>query len=107
MKKFKFILVLSCCLALLSFTRDKKITPDCKCKGIPLYGSVRVVDAFPDFRVRVVDSFEDIRVMKIEHFSKTCGEWYFVDGHSDFTIMYVDSFEDFKVRFVDYFPAGI
>ena len=81
------------------------ITDGCKCKDIPLFGYVRVVDSFEDFTVRVVDSFEDLDVDTNIRIPDTCGEWVFVKSHEDFTIRYVDSFEDFTIRFVNDFPG--
>ena len=78
---------------------------DCKCKNIPLYGRVRVVDIGEDFRVRVVDIGEDLQVQKVDIAPDQCGKWQFVDIGEDFKIRFVDIGEDFKIRFVDACPG--
>lgn len=70
----------------------------CSCKGIPLYGKVRVVDNFADFQVQVVETFPDLEVQKT-NFPDECGEWEFVETFGDFTIQYVETFPDFTIRF--------
>jgi len=100
MKTFMFLLLL-----LPLSTPYEPITDDCKCKGIPLYGKVRIVDAFEDFKVCVVDAFEDLDVDTNVANPTRCGEWEFVDAFEDFTIRYVDAFEDFSIRYVDAFPG--
>lgn len=102
MKNFYFILV---SLLLLSFTSDKPITPDCKCKDIPLYGRVQFVDAFEDFRIQFVDNFPDIKVKFVDYNPTKCGEWRIVTTFPDFKVKIVDQFPDFKVRQVDAFPG--
>ncbi|MEO0075644.1 MAG: hypothetical protein ABIK31_06010 [candidate division WOR-3 bacterium] len=81
------------------------IKPDCTCKGIKLWGRVRVVDSFENFRVRVVNDLQDFNVRKVDSQPYWCGEWQFVDSHEDFTIRFVDSHEDFTIKFVDSFPG--
>ena len=95
-------------LLLLPFNiQDKPVTDDCKCKGIPLYGEVMIVDSFADFEVRITDAFEDLTVDSTVTIPRHCGEWVFIKtGTPDFTIELVDSFEDFSIRF-EYGGAGI
>ena len=64
----------------------------CRCKDIPLYGRVRVVDHHADFLVRVVEHHADLHVKK-------------VSSHPDFTVRFVDSHEDFSIRLVDHHPG--
>ncbi len=89
---------------------DRNINPtfdkaNCTCKGIPLYGNVKVVESFADFDVKVVEAFPDIEVKVVEAFPDACGKWKFVDAFPDFTIRYVDAFPDFTVRYVEAFPG--
>ena len=64
----------------------------CTCKGIPLYGRVKVVQSMSaDFRVEVVSSFADLLVTKCTSPFR-CGEWEFVSSFPDFTISFVSSF---------------
>ena len=67
---------------------------DCTWNGIPLYGKVKIVNAFPDLKVKVVSVFPD-----------SCGKWQFVEHFEDFTIQFVDSFPDLKIQFVESFPG--
>lgn len=78
---------------------------ECQFKGIPLYGKVQIVDAFPDIKVQVVDAFPDIKVKWVDHFADECGKWEEVDVFPDFKIQYVDAFPDIKVKWVDHFPG--
>lgn len=93
-------------LLLASFTGgDNPITPECTCKSIPLYGKVKIVTQFPDFKVRVTESFPDLEVKVVDAFPDQCGEWQFVDDFPDFKIQFVNNFEDFSIKFVDAFPG--
>jgi hypothetical protein len=78
---------------------------DCKFRGKKLYGKVRVVTAFADFRVREVRAFEDLKVQKVTAFPDACGKWEFVTAHEDFTVEFVTAHEDFTVRYVTDFPG--
>lgn len=79
--------------------------PDCTCKGIRLYGKVKLVTSFPDLKIKPVTAFPDIRVQQVSAFPDRCGKWQFVDAFPDFTVQFVDSFPDLKVQFVDTFPG--
>ena len=92
----KLVLVV-CMFPLLS---GKPVT-ECKCKNIPLYGRVQVVEHHADFDVRIVSSHADIHVKKVASHPNNCGEWRFVNSHPDFTIRFVDSHEDFSIKYVD------
>lgn len=83
------------------------ITQDCSYKGIPLYGTVKIVkNGFADFNVKIVDSFADLNVKKVGTFANSCGEWKIIHkGNADFTVQFVNSFEDFKIKFVNAFPG--
>lgn len=78
---------------------------NCTFNGKPLYGRVKIVDGFADFKVEIVDDFPDIRVQLVESFPNECGRWEIVDDFPDFTIQIVDAFPDFKVEYVDSFPG--
>ncbi|MBN2160545.1 MAG: hypothetical protein JW807_14230 [Spirochaetes bacterium] len=81
------------------------ITDDCTCKGIKLYGKVKIVNSDADIRVQIVDSFPDLNVRLVNSFPYQCGEWKIVSAFPDFTIQIVNSFPDLKVKFVDAFPG--
>lgn len=77
----------------------------CICRGIKLYGKVKIVESFPNLKVKVVESFPDLKVKPVNSFPDDCGKWQFVESFPDFTIKYVDSFPDIKIKFVESFPG--
>jgi hypothetical protein len=77
----------------------------CSCKGKKLYGRVKVVTAFPDFKVKEVNSFPDLKVKVKTSFADKCGEWIFVESYPDFTVQFVESFPDFTIKYVESFPG--
>ena len=81
-----------------------KVT-DCRCNGVPLYGKVKIVNSFPDFKVKIVESFPDLKVRLVDSFPDSCGKWKIVDSFPDFTIQFVDSFPDFTIKMVESFPG--
>ena len=82
-----------------------RISDDGTCRGIRLWGRVKVVQAFPDLKVQVVGSFPDLRVQMVESFPNSLGKWQFVEYLPDFTIQFVNSFPDLKIQFVNSFPG--
>ena len=105
MKKFLTVLVALMTFAAMSSALASPITSDGYFNGIPLWGKVRVVTAFPDIKVQVVDAFPDIKVQKVTAFPDSLGKWQFVDSGEDFTIQYVTAFPDIKIKFVTAFPG--
>ena len=101
-KRCFFIVIIA--MVLMSFTKDSPIV-NCKCKGIPLYGRVKVVKHPADFDVKVVKFAADIDVKKVELLPTRCGEWQFVDISPDFTIRFVDTHANFSIRYVDTHPG--
>ena len=89
----------------LSFTADKPVNDDCTCKEIPLFGRVRVVSSYADFKVEVVTAFEDIKIDTTKTITNKCGQWQIVNDFPDFTVQFVNAFPDFKVRFVTAFEG--
>ncbi len=84
-------------------TFDKE---NCTCKGIPLYGKVKVMDnSFADFDVRITNGFPDLDVEVVKAFPNECGKWEFVEAFADFSVRFVEGFEDFTIRFVEGFPG--
>jgi hypothetical protein len=83
----------------------KKISKVCNFKGKKLYGKVKLVKSFPNFKVKQVTSFPDLKVKKVTSFPNKCGKWKFVDNFPDFTVKWVNSFEDFSIEYVDSFPG--
>ena len=78
---------------------------NCTCKGIPLMGKVKIVNAFPDFKVKIVNAFPDLKVKTVTAFPDKCGKWQFVESFPDFTIQFVEAFPDFTIQFVENFPG--
>ena len=78
---------------------------DCMCKGQTLYGKVKVVRNFADFKVKHVSNFPDLKVKRVKNFPDRCGEWQFVDNFPDFTVQFVDNFPDFTIQYVNSFPG--
>ena len=70
MKKLLLALLLCPTLAMAS----SKIT-NCEFNGVPLYGKVKVVESFPDFKVKIVNSFPDLKVKSVSSFPDKCGRW--------------------------------
>ena len=60
----------------------EEIAEDCTFGGVPLYGNVRIVEHFGDFKVRKVEHFGDLKV-KYSPFGTDCGEWRLVDVGED------------------------
>ena len=40
-----------------------------------LYGKVKVVSSFPDYKVKIVESFADLHVKLVESFPDAPGKW--------------------------------
>lgn len=70
-----------------------------------IYGKIKFVDAFPDYKVQVLDSFADLDVKIVDAFPDGPGKWQIVDAFPDFKIQIVDAFPDFKIRYVSSFPG--
>lgn len=104
MKKLLFLILV------LIFTSANSVfassvSSNCTYKGVPLYGKVKIVDSFEDFRVRRVSAFEDLRVKEVTSFPNSCGRWQYVEFFPDFRVKFVDAFEDFTIKFVDSFEG--
>lgn len=81
------------------------VTSDGYCKGIKLWGKVKVVNNFADLKVQVVQSFPDLKVKIVDAFPDSLGKWQFVEYGEDLTIEFVESFPDIKIKFVGAFPG--
>ena len=78
---------------------------DCSFGGKKMFGKVKIVESFPDFKVKTAESFADLHVKTVSSFPDSCGKWRYVDSFPNFTIKFVDSFPDFTIKFVDSFPG--
>ena len=97
---------LICCLVLALlpvFAAREPIDSDsCSCKGIPLYGRVKIVTEYPDFRIKVTDDYPDIVVQIVDRYSSdNCCMWKIVEDYPDFTVQFVEDYPDFTVAFSD------
>ncbi|MBP3546223.1 MAG: hypothetical protein J6K16_03715 [Alphaproteobacteria bacterium] len=101
MKKIMFAL----CFILCSNNAFGQVNASCTYNGIPLYGKVKVVENFEDFKVKVVNNFEDLKVKSVNHFPNSCGQWQFVNNFEDFKVKFVNNFEDFSIKFVNNFEG--
>ncbi len=105
MKKITISLLLILTLSLGVAFAKNDVTPNCRYKGVPLYGKVRIVKSFADIKVQYVESFPDLKVQYVTNFPAQCGEWQIVDNFEDFTIEIVDRFADIQVKKVNHFPG--
>jgi hypothetical protein len=97
----KLLLFIFLLLPIMAAKNANEPIEDCKCKGIKLYGTVKIVESHEDLEVRIVESHEDLEVRIVDFQPTECGQWRIVDSHEDFCIRIVDSHEDLSVRFVD------
>ncbi len=70
-----------------------------------IYGKIKLVDHFPDYKVKIVDHFADLHVKLVDHFPDRAGKWKLVDHFPDYKIKIVDHFPDFTIKYVDHFPG--
>ena len=70
-----------------------------------IYGKIKIVDSFPDYKVKVVSSFADLHVKLVSAFPDGPGKWQIVESFPDFKIQFVKSFPDFTIKFVESFPG--
>ena len=47
-----------------------------------IYGRIRFVTSFPDYKVKVVDSFADLHVQVVDSFPDKPGRWQMVESRS-------------------------
>lgn len=82
-----------------------RVGKSCHFHGKRLWGKVKVVKSFPDFKVKVVRSFPDLKVKWVSSFPSKCGLWKRVKSFPDFKIKFVTSFPDFTIKVVTSFPG--
>ena len=104
------------CLVTLSDQQPKKTSggwvinkSDCTIskdgKTYRLYGKVKIVDNFEDFKVKIVDNFEDVKIHIVDNFENSCGKVKIVNNFEDVKVKIVDNFEDIKVKIVTNFEG--
>lgn len=71
----------------------------CTVNGKQLYGKVKVVEHFADYKVQVVRYNAELNVDTTRNYPSQCGEWKFVGHFEDFSIQFVQSSPDFTISF--------
>lgn len=87
-------------LTVLSIRASERNKPD----PASIYGRIKIVDSFPDFKVKAVNSFPDVKVKIVKSFPGP-GKWQIVDSFPDYKIKLVNSFPDFTVEFENGIPS--
>ena len=82
-----------------------KVDSNCRYKGIPLYGKVKVVQYNANLKIKKVSSFPDLNVQVVKSFPDQCGKWQWVTAFPDFTVQFVDAFPDINIKMVNAFPG--
>ena len=70
-----------------------------------IYGKIKIVEHFADFKVKVVEHFADLHVQVVDNFPDKSGEWKMVQHFPDYTIQLVEHFPDFTITYVEHFPG--
>ncbi|NHB96549.1 hypothetical protein [Photorhabdus stackebrandtii] len=71
MKKLIILLI-----AVLSFSTDAKNKVDVS----KIFGKIKIVESFPDYKVKVVENTPDLKVKIVDNFPDKPGKWKFVDS---------------------------
>lgn len=56
-----------------------------------LQGKVRIVDAFPNYRIHITDNNPDLNIKFVVAFPNKPGKWQIVSAHEDFTVQFVEN----------------
>ncbi len=73
--------------------------------GADVFGKIKFVENFPDYKVKVVENFADLHVQIVENFPDTPGKWKIVENFPDYKIKLVENFPDFTIKYVQNFPG--
>lgn len=65
----------------------------------PIKGTVKIVNAFADYKIKKVDCGEDFKIRTVEHSPYNDYEWQYVECFENFTVQFVEAFEDYRVKF--------
>ena len=74
MKKFVCFLALCASVVFSAQAVYASGVSNCMCNGQKLYGKVKVVRNFADFKVKRVRSFPELKVKRVKNFPDRCGE---------------------------------
>lgn len=102
MKLIPAVLILALSFPLAAFVGD---VSGCSYNGVPLYGKVRIVEHFGDFKVREVQHFGDLKVEMVSFAPDRCGKWELVSIGEDFIVEFVSIGEDFTIEYVTIAPG--
>lgn len=81
------------------------IAGSCYYKGIKLWGKVKFVTSYPDFKIQYVESYPDIKVKFVKTYPDKCGLWQITDTYPDFKVQVVNSYPDIKIKVVETYPG--
>ncbi len=81
------------------------ISGSCYYKGIKLWGKVKFVTSYPDFKIQYVESYPDIKVKFVTSYPDKCGLWQTTESYPDFKVQVVTSYPDIKVKVVESYPG--
>ncbi|PWB22169.1 hypothetical protein [Flavobacterium sp. HTF] len=70
-----------------------------------VYGKIKFVDHFPDYKVKIVTTVADLNIKQVSDFPDAPGKWKIVDNFPDFKIQIVTHFPDFTIKYVDILPG--
>ncbi len=84
---------------------DDKIECTPKLDLNKIYGKIKIVEHFPDYKVKLVEHFPDLKVKIVEHFPIDVGKWKIVEHFPDYKIKFVEHFPDFTIKYVEHFPG--
>ena len=65
----------------------------------PIKGTVKIVNAFADYKIKKVDCGEDFKIRIVEQSPYNDYEWQYVECFENFTVQFVDALEDYRVKF--------
>jgi len=98
----KYLVLLILVLSIsFCFAQDK----NCQLNGIPLYGKVKVVTEYADFKVKIVKDYPDYKIKVVTEYANNCGYWQFTNDYPDFTVQFVNDYPDFTIQYVTEYPS--
>ena len=82
-----------------------KIQANCTFKGKKLWGKVKFVTAFADFKVQMAQYTPELKVKLVDYNPSNCGEWQVSQWFPDFKVQIVEGYGDFRIQLVDTVPG--
>jgi len=62
-----------------------------------IYGKIRIVKRFPDYKIKIVETDADLEVDLVASCCYSPGKWKLVSGHGDYLLKVVKANPDFTV----------